>query len=909
MNVIQFQNVWEMYNIPFLNGKQTVWENFWALKDIKFDIAKGQTAGIVGRNGSGKSTILKLIAGILSSDRGQVIVKGKVSGLLELGAGFQPELTGKENIYLNVGLFGLTPVQIDNIYDSIVDFAEIGKFMNAPVKCYSSGMFMRLAFAIAIQVDPDIFLVDDTLAVGDEDAQRKCVKKIFELKERGKTIVLVTHDMCLASLLCDNLIFLNEGRIVSQGPAREIIGQYMEVVGDKKGIGVMQSGLLRATFNNGKIILSWDNTPITKGTGVHSSVVILNKLYDSTQAEWDVEIKEGQLEIIATGKWWRLPMSQIWTIKINSDGSILWNMETILEEDIHIEKIQANIMLAENYNEWFTTKANGHFYNILPKDKNWEELFRCSPMKTCMGVKGVAVDGKMLPPVLYETLSQDSADIAVILNSDYGNNARILQFSKFQHNVLLKGKSIFFTGKISFNTATFDQYADNKKDISCLGNGKLRLIFEENSTKILWNNVILTKGLGIYSSLLCDNIWHFSTHADWTIEIDNNILRARARWDRIPVVQTWEFNIIGDTSIYWNVKTEVLQELNIDIPMVNITLTDAYENWITSESCGRFAENFSEFWFDILQGNIKNGLVGVEDFKDDESALPRIIVMDQDGDKNTNNLAKIFNSDFEQMSRIIQLQGSVDTKRLESPHNKYYYVSGKILICQAKGKVSDYVNISLIDRYPVRLLFKKGSGHLFWKGIEITKNLCLYTSIRSLHTWNDSTQADWKCKSISDDKLILEGRWKNIPILQIWQFQLMDNNLIKWQIGMRVLEQIVVDRQQTNIMLSDNYDNWMVTDASKGRFTSFKSDIDSDWDRIWSGQAKRGIGVSCLNKNKQYMPKVIFAGKLDEHSMHIVNSDAYYRGRVLQSLNQNKEILLPGEYNYFSGSIMLCESE
>ena len=210
MALINFKDVWEMYRIRFFETRRTSWESFWALKDINFKVEQGETLGIIGENGAGKSTVLKLIAGLLKPDRGEVKIQGKVSGLLELGAGFQPEFTGLENIFLNAGLFGLSKKQIEEKREEIIQFAALGKFIHAPVKCYSQGMFVRLAFAIAVHVDPDIMLIDDTLAVGDEYFQKKCIQKIFMLKEQGKTIVFVTHDMNLLRQLCRRPCFLKK---------------------------------------------------------------------------------------------------------------------------------------------------------------------------------------------------------------------------------------------------------------------------------------------------------------------------------------------------------------------------------------------------------------------------------------------------------------------------------------------------------------------------------------------------------------------------------------------------------------------------------------------------------------------------------------------------------------------------
>ena len=200
------------------------YQEFWALRDVSFELEKGQTLGIVGPNGSGKSTILKLIAGTSEPSSGEIEVNGVVSALLELGAGFHPDLTGRENILLNGSILGLSKQKILDRYDDIVRFAELEPFIETPVRYYSSGMYMRLGFSIAINVDPDILLVDEILAVGDLVFQERCLERIVELRRRGVSIVFVSHDLDLTQKICDRVIWLQEGSVAedSDDPARTI---------------------------------------------------------------------------------------------------------------------------------------------------------------------------------------------------------------------------------------------------------------------------------------------------------------------------------------------------------------------------------------------------------------------------------------------------------------------------------------------------------------------------------------------------------------------------------------------------------------------------------------------------------------------------------------------------------------
>lgn len=244
MVAVRFDNVSKHYNI-YQNRVYSIKEKFLnkilrrnklevkrvnVLKDASFEIMKGQTVGIIGENGTGKSTTLKLVSKILTPNSGEIFVKGKISSLLEIGIGFQPDLTGKENVYLYGSILGLKKQEIDRRYDEIVSFAELENFMDTPVKNYSSGMYMRLAFSVAVSVDPDILLVDEVLAVGDEVFQKKCIDKILSFKNQGKTILFVSHDMSTVRKICDRVLFVKRGGQVIEGTPEQMIGLYLRLL-------------------------------------------------------------------------------------------------------------------------------------------------------------------------------------------------------------------------------------------------------------------------------------------------------------------------------------------------------------------------------------------------------------------------------------------------------------------------------------------------------------------------------------------------------------------------------------------------------------------------------------------------------------------------------------------------------
>ena len=238
-NAVQVEGVWKKFRLyheknqylktAVMKGGRSRYEDFWALRDISFAVPHGEAFGIIGSNGSGKSTLLKCLAGILTPERGTMRADGRVAALLELGAGFHPELSGRENIGLNGAILGMTRQEIDDKFDDIVGFAGLEKFIDTPVKNYSSGMVVRLGFAIAINVEPEILIIDEVLAVGDEEFQQRCFQKIEQFRREGRTIIFVSHGLSQVSQFCNRAMWLEKGEVKSVGPAYEVVSEYTGV--------------------------------------------------------------------------------------------------------------------------------------------------------------------------------------------------------------------------------------------------------------------------------------------------------------------------------------------------------------------------------------------------------------------------------------------------------------------------------------------------------------------------------------------------------------------------------------------------------------------------------------------------------------------------------------------------------
>jgi len=419
MSVIKVDKLWEKYRIKFITDGKVRWEEIWALEDVSLSVNKSEIIGIIGQNGAGKTTFLRLLAGMLVPDKGELEVEGKVSAIMELGAGFNPEFTGRENIVLNARSYGINDEMLKQKINEIIEFSNLGKFIDAPIKCYSQGMYMRLAFALAIFAEPDILLIDDILAVGDEEAQQKCRKKIIELKESGKTIILVSHDMSVINRLCDRVILFDQGKIVNQGLPQSVIAYYLDTAGEKSGIGILEQEGLRAVFNNGHIGIAYEGNHVSGSVGGYSSFfdISLKSYFPSTNLSWKI-ISSSASELVAEGKSGE-DGRYLQHFKISLSDSLL-SLEVLNRGDPN-NQYNFNLFLVSSYNEWVLSDKEGIFPTFAHR-VNWFDLNLDVLPGQKLGIS--ASNNNLLPGLVFE--SGSDGNIMKIFNSGYEQESRII---------------------------------------------------------------------------------------------------------------------------------------------------------------------------------------------------------------------------------------------------------------------------------------------------------------------------------------------------------------------------------------------------------------------------------------------------------------------------------------------------
>ncbi|WP_155987985.1 Wzt carbohydrate-binding domain-containing protein [Gorillibacterium massiliense] len=376
--IIQVSNlskIYKVYDKPIdrlkesLNlGRKSYHKDFNALTDVSFDVHRGEIYGIMGQNGSGKSTLLKIITGVLSASSGKIAINGKISALLELGAGFNFEYTGIQNIYLNGAMLGFTKEEIANKVDSIIEFADIGDFVNQPVKTYSSGMFARLAFAVAINVDPDILIVDEALSVGDFFFQAKCYKKFEEFKSKGKTILFVSHDMSSILKYCDRVLLLNHGKTISEGSADHILNIYKKLlVNQYKDEAIEETKLQEQLLDNDDDLFCKNRltiNPFVLDYGSKEAEIIDFAIKDKTGMVTNSILKSEQFEIYMKIKFNKKILAPIFAFTIKDiKGTELMGTNTLLENKT-IENINDNEIIEISFKQEMNLQGSTYLLSL-----------------------------------------------------------------------------------------------------------------------------------------------------------------------------------------------------------------------------------------------------------------------------------------------------------------------------------------------------------------------------------------------------------------------------------------------------------------------------------------------------------------------------------------------------------------
>ena len=964
MKVIDFNSVWEKYRIKFIQQKNVCWEEVWVLKDINFQAEKGDIIGIIGKNGAGKTTLLRLIAGMLVPDKGKINIQGKVSALMELGAGFNPEFTGIENITLNAAIYGLSGDNLKQRMDSIIKFANLGKFINAPIKYYSQGMYMRLAFALAIYVEPDILLIDDILAVGDEEAQQKCIKKVFELKQAGKTIILVSHDMNMVSKLCNKLILLERGEIVQEGLTAKVIPYYLETVGDRKGIAVLEKGGLRVIFNNGKVVFDYNGFFLTNVIGGYVSFFTpsLNSWSSSFNLSWEVK-NFGTDKIIAEGRPREGGLLQVWTLQLEKD-CLRWQAE-IREEGIKQPHI--DLLLIPQYKRWQTLDKISDFPFFASKS-NWQALGLNNCPDAVLGVSTAWQDPDC-PGLVFE---QEDKDILFKpFNTGYEQEARVIQWelgvkNKNRISIKIFPKKEKFTEYIENAKQKFlkKQKEEEQKILKKQEEEKQRLFLEQRkeqvclrvqrtisrgglclyadvdakSLKLYYKNKEITKGEGLHSSFLLKNVWYGLSSCDWQVKKENHTLILCFHWKKLKFKQLWKLSFV-DSALLWEVDSKSFCPFELKLFKFGLLCNPEYKNFF----CGRQQSSFpNEFtgWQDMTLIEPQAGLCGLRK----QAGFPEIIL------ENKQSLSCIIqNSDEESSCRVLQL--SLPQEKINQQEISF---SAKIDVLKEKALINNYIReenqkflkkqkeekqkiLKKQEEEKQRLFLEQRKeqaclraqrtisyGNLcfyadlenkalrfYYKDKEITKREGLHStfavSISKQVYWFCIKNAQWQVDKISEKALVLVLNYESLSLSQVWTLTCDAENTLKIGVEIKVNKTIFFTHRDVKLELQNKYKKWESA-YEKGSLLNEQYINDIVPVRLKDNKISKVLLKAKRDKDTPELSFNVFS-QLDKRTMNIYKHKRVNdKGLCLNSsliISKKERLINPGKYTYFEGEIVL----
>ncbi|MCL4691327.1 MAG: ABC transporter ATP-binding protein, partial [Candidatus Hydrogenedentes bacterium] len=635
--------------------------------------------GIIGANGSGKSTLLKILAGVTAPTRGIVNVNGKVASLLELGAGFHPLLTGRENVYLNGRILGMTPADVDREFDRIVEFSGIEAFIDHPVETYSSGMFVRLGFAVAVHANPDIFLVDEVLSVGDEDFQRRCRERIGQLREQGKTIVFVSHDLSIVNTLCERVILLSEGTMVVRDSAQATIDYYLRLVGRKKGIHKIASGPNEAILSHGRLSVYHDQRESSAATGFQVHLLSMGEVHASTSADWDV-VERHEDRCTARGNMPKLPVTQVWNLRYE-DGKLVWDIALDVERAVRLNGIDANLFLPTGYTNWYYGEEQDAFSAIAPGQTQFIAMHQ--PDSQVRDAATTAPDVTELPPLLaHVDTAWDNLRLQWV-NTDYVMGCRVLQAGGILPPVEAEFEAGFhplmsITLQLGASREHIDCLAETYRRMRTLTSGRLTARFDDGTIRLWWDGRELTKAVNVYNSLYINDFWNNSQSLNWeAATTEERRMRVSGQSRRFPYRQEWEV-MIDDGGIAIEMWLVTDESVEVQEYQASIGLQQEYERWETPHESGIFPpiEKGHTDWHhanhDYTAGTWAKAFA---------PSLPGV-ALEVTSDEIPFRMTAI-NTEYNQSARVLQALRTAEAARIRLEPGKHLLFSGRIRVLES----------------------------------------------------------------------------------------------------------------------------------------------------------------------------------------------------------------------------------
>ncbi len=900
--VIEFKNIAKKY--CFSSAKQSLVNSFlsffrrtksqeevWALRDVNFSVKKGQILGIIGENASGKTTILRIISKITVPTVGAVKVKGKVAGLLDLGAGFHPELTGRENVYLDAALYGLSKKDTDDIFNDILAFSGLEHSIDSQVKTYSQGMLVRLGFSVAVHVSPDIFLIDDSLAVGDEEFQRKCLARIIQMNKQGKTIVIVSHDLDSLSRIASRGILLQGGQIIKDDSMHKSIIRYVEAVGSKDSIACIDNNNLSIIFNNGKIVLLFNGQPITCDFGGYLSLKVLDKWMMSWQARWKVTKSEKDY-FRMQGKWANSDITADIEVKLTADQQFSCVSRINIPNNIKADKAVFGFMFNSKYKQYLDSdrikaiKESGNF-----AVEQWLDLYRTDEFDAPL-----VLASDDAPAVWASFKSDGHRGFGLIQTKDKSFDASVIQAQL----LLDKNQSVSCTTQIQLlDKDELKIRLDSQQEKRIIKNDNLMLKLKQRCFHLFVSNRQVTKASGITFGFF--NQGHFYSIFDgrWKLEKrGKSEFLLKTDFPQIGIrtclkLSLNEGTLLSDLKLHNEEgKSETIDYLQIDVFLIN-----DYKSYFALNQENDFL-TATEFDEKVELEQIKCGFVGLNDNSKDWTAI-------------------ILKSDDQLPLDLYNSRAAENTRHLRIKRENIIDINTRIIVfTQPKQKEEfllkqqeEFVSENSLSNDTLTIDSLQDRIRVFIGDRNLTALDGFTSGMFFNQYWYESAVVTKRIDK-KDEVLRVKMQRKFPKVAEYWEFELKQHCLI-WNVYLEPLEQLNDLEYKAGIILNAEFSTW-INAYEKGRF-------EEDLDRT------QKVEIEELNS-------CLLGGATNDHSCCVLlenNSLSKYafnpllqvsaQGRFLQfcvklnakQLENNKKLvfsakLIVGEMNLMQKEIDKC---
>ena len=829
---IELSHVFETYELEIKTEAQVIRESFAALKDVSLFVKKGEALAIIGPNGAGKSTLLRILAGLLRPEKGDVRINGRVSSLLDLGAGFHPELTGRDNLLLNASLYNFSRDEMHNKLEQVLQFADIGKFIDVPVRCYSQGMYVRLAFSLAIHVDPDILLIDDCLAVGDDNFRLKSLDKVLEFRARNKTIVFVTHDFGSARQVCGRGVYLREGVILKDGDLDDVVESYVSPLSDDKR---------RYKYLGAKIVEEEDRVK---------------------EGEIDRQ-KQDQERHRLEQEAWRQEQAER-----NRVEQEVWRQEQaernrVEQESWRHEQAERNRVEQE---AWRHEQAE--------RNRDEQESWRKEQAER----NRLELEAWQMEHAGRSRAEQDKAYSA--MREEFYRQEELRKAQQVEQESL-RHKAEEDQRKME-QARRDDQRARRKASVELKGAHGLRVVVAPARVQVFLHEQELTDEEGIRTLFNKGKFIDFSsTFVNWwVIKVSDTRVICLLRWDKsVHVSQVWRWSVMPDGSIGLEIDTKSLDGQ----PMENLRVECRLKGKRTADG-----EGFSTQKRNVMSFGEKNN-IAFSARQDDQVTGSYL--------HGENKETLYFLGVCEERSFLPQGSG-----RRNYSFKGMFSGLGK---AESPVVVPDLPVSRTLVQDKLKFVFTEGRGVLSWNEKALSAGMGLYTSLYSRGVWYDSAQARWSIMSDHPGKLVVKGRWPWVPVVQVWNIELISDSRIALDLRMRVLRGFPIKVYESVLMLDTAYRQWAVDDE----LHSFPSDVThDDFFRICL-LSRNSDGKNSISLGGKDVPSLAFTpGSLPgqrivlENAGHIAGKET----RLLHCLmihDQQDHFVKEGEYDLFKGHI------